>query len=41
MSVDEFDTFGPTVRTLRGFIAAFQQIVSLIRDYIMPNPDEK
>lgn len=41
MSVDEFDTFGPTVRTLRGFIVAFQQIVSLIRNYIMPNPNEK
>jgi transaldolase len=41
MSVDEFDTFGPTVRTLRGFIAAFQQIVSLVRDYILPNPDVK
>jgi len=39
MSGEEFDTFGPTVRTLRGFIAAFQQIVSLVRDYIMPNPD--
>ncbi|MCJ7566421.1 MAG: transaldolase family protein [Anaerolineales bacterium] len=39
MSVDEFDTFGPTVRTMRGFINAFHQIVSLVRDYIMPNPD--
>jgi transaldolase len=39
LSVDEFDTYGPTVRTLRGFIASYQDLVATIRDFMLPNPD--
>jgi len=39
MSVKDFDTFGPVVRTLRSFIEAWHTFVGMIRDYILPNPD--
>jgi len=35
----EFDSFGPTVRTLRQFIAACHDLDSLVRDFLLPNPD--
>jgi transaldolase len=41
MTVDEFDTFGPTVRTLRAFISSYHDLVALIRDFMLPNPDVK
>ena len=37
--VEEFDTFGATVRTLRGFIGSYQDLVATIRDLMLPNPD--
>lgn len=40
LSVDEFDTFGATVRTLRSFIAAWHDFVALIRDFMLPDPDK-
>ncbi len=40
MTVEEFDTFGATVRTLRGFIASYHELTALIRDgFMLPNPD--
>lgn len=39
MSVDEFDDYGATVRTLRGFIASYHDLVALVRDFMLPNPD--
>ncbi len=39
MRADEFDTFGPTVRTLRSFIEAWHGFVGTIRDFLLPNPD--
>jgi transaldolase len=39
MRVDEFDTYGPTVRTLRAFTASWHDLVNLIRDFMLPNPD--
>lgn len=41
MTVEEFDTFGATVRTLRSFIAAWHDFVAVIRDFMLPNPDVK
>lgn len=41
MTVDEFDTFGATVRTLRSFIEGYYSFVALIRDFMLPNPDVK
>ncbi len=39
LSPEEFDGYGPTVRTLRGFIGSYQGLVAVIRDFMLPNPD--
>jgi transaldolase len=39
LAVEEFDTFGATVRTLRGFVGSWHDFVALIREYMLPNPD--
>jgi transaldolase len=39
LTVPEFDTYGATVRTLRGFIKAYHDLVAAIRDIVLPNPD--
>jgi transaldolase len=39
LSVDEFDSFGPTRRTLRQFIVACHDLDAVVRDYLLPNPD--
>ncbi|MBI4787245.1 MAG: transaldolase family protein [Chloroflexi bacterium] len=41
MTVEEFDDFPPTRRTLRQFSAAYADLVRLMRDQMMPNPDAK
>jgi transaldolase len=35
----EFTTFGATVRTLRSFISAAHDLMGMIRDFMLPNPD--
>jgi transaldolase len=40
LTVEEFDYFGPTRRTLRQFIAACGDLASLVRDVMIPNPDQ-
>ena len=39
LSVDEFDSYGPTRRTLRQFIAACHDLDGVVRDLLIPNPD--
>jgi len=39
MTVAEFDDYGATRRTLRGFIASYQDLVATIRDFMLPDPD--
>jgi len=39
MKVEEFDGYGATVRTIRGFSQGCQQLSALIRDFMLPNPD--
>ena len=38
MTVDEFDSYGATVRTLRAFIAAAHDLMAVVRDFMLPNP---
>jgi transaldolase len=38
LSVAEFDSFGPTRRTLRQFIAATAELSSMVRDVLVPDP---
>jgi transaldolase len=41
MTVEEFDTYGATVRTLRGFIASAHDLIAEVRERMLPNPDIK
>jgi transaldolase len=39
LSLAEFDTFGPTVRTLRAFIASYHDLLHQVSDALLPDPD--
>ena len=39
LSPADFDSYGPTVRTLRQFLEATHELASRVRDVILPNPD--
>jgi transaldolase len=39
MTLEEFDSYGATVRTLRGFIGSYHELVAAVRDFMLPNPD--
>jgi transaldolase len=39
ISVDGFNSFAPTRRTLRQFLAACGDLNSIVRDVLLPNPD--
>jgi transaldolase len=39
LTVDEFDSYGPTVKTLRQFSGACTDLAVLIREFMLPNPD--
>jgi transaldolase len=41
MRVEEFDAYGATVRTLRTFIGSYHELVGLVRDFMLPNPEVK
>jgi transaldolase len=41
MSIDEFDTYGATVRTLRGFVGSYHEVQGVIREIMLPDPDVK
>ena len=39
LTVEQFDSFPPTVRTLRQFIGACGDLAALVRDVMLPSPD--
>ena len=39
LTINEFDSFGPTRRTLRQFISACTDLDAIVRDVMIPNPD--
>jgi transaldolase len=39
LAIHEFDGYGATVRTLRGFIGSYWDLVRTIDDVLLPNPD--
>jgi transaldolase len=40
LATEEFDSYGATVRTLRGFIASYYELIAVIREeFMLPNPD--
>jgi transaldolase len=41
LTPDEFDTFGPSARTLRTFIGSYHDLLHQVGDVLVPNPDLK
>jgi transaldolase len=41
LSIEEFDSFGPTRRTLRQFVSACSDLDALVRDVLIPDPDAR
>jgi transaldolase len=39
LTVDEFDAFGPSARTLRAFVASYHELLHAVSDALIPNPD--
>ena len=39
LTTDEFDSFPPSVRTLRAFIASYHDLLAAVTDAQLPNPD--
>jgi transaldolase len=39
LTVDEFDAFPPTIRTLRTFIGSYHDLLAAVMDAQLPNPD--
>lgn len=40
LAIAEFDNYGATIRTLRGFIGSYHELIGLIREkFMLPNPD--
>jgi transaldolase len=39
LTTDEFDSFGPSARTLRAFIASYHELLHQVTDALVPNPD--
>jgi transaldolase len=40
IATEDFDTFGPTARTLRQFIEACHELEAQVREFMLPNPDK-
>jgi transaldolase len=40
MSIEEFDRFGATVRTLRTFIGSYAELLACVREFMLPDPDK-
>jgi transaldolase len=39
MVPEEFDHFGATARTLRSFVVSYHDLLGVVRDIVLPNPD--
>jgi transaldolase len=39
LTIDEFDSFGPTVRTLRTFVSGYHDLQAAVRDIVLPDPE--
>jgi transaldolase len=41
MTMEEFERYGATVRTLRTFIGSYAELLAFVREYMLPDPDKK
>jgi transaldolase len=39
LAIEEFESYGATARTLRGFVAGYHDLQAIVRDIVLPNPD--
>jgi transaldolase len=39
LAIEEFDSYGATARTLRAFISSYHDLMNLMRELMIPNPD--
>ncbi|HPV05096.1 MAG TPA: transaldolase family protein [Myxococcota bacterium] len=39
MAPAEFDAYGATARTLRAFLGSYQELLAVVRDFMIPDPD--
>ena len=39
LTIEEFDSFAPTRRTLRQFVTACHDLDAMVRDILIPNPE--
>jgi transaldolase len=39
LALADFDTFPPTLRTLRSFVASYHELLHQVSDAVLPNPD--
>ena len=40
LKVEEFDSYGAVVRTLRSFISGYESTLGVIREFMLPDPDK-
>jgi transaldolase len=40
LSVEEFDSYGATARTLRTFVGSYAELLACVRDFMIPDPDK-
>jgi transaldolase len=41
LTIDEFDGWGPTVRTLRTFVGSYHELLHHVSDAVLPDPDRR
>jgi transaldolase len=41
LALEDFDTFGPSARTLRAFVGSYHELLHQVMDALVPNPDLK
>jgi transaldolase len=41
LTLEEFDSYGATVRTLRAFIKSYHELIGAVREVMLPDPDVK
>jgi transaldolase len=39
IAVEDFDSYGATARTMRGFLDATHELANIVRNITLPNPD--
>ena len=41
LALEEFETYGATRRTLRSFVSGYEDLLKMVRDIMVPDPDIK